>query len=147
MDRRRFLLTSVAGALAAPPAGEAQAPTRMLRVGEYFGGQAIPAVIGAFAGRLADLGFVNGQNIRIEERQATPTPEDMLAVAKSLVDLPVDVLVSWGAIASTAARQATRTIPVVFLSVSDPVTSGLVASLARPGGNMTGVTFDAAAET
>ena len=147
MDRRRFLLASLAGALAAPRAAEAQAPTRVLRVGEYYGGQGIPAVIGAFAARLADLGFVNGQNIRIEERQAVPTPEDMLAVAKSLIDLPVDVLVSWGTVASAAARQATRTIPVVFLSVSDPVTSGLVASLARPGGNMTGVTFDAASET
>jgi putative ABC transport system substrate-binding protein len=147
MDRRRFLVTSLAGAVAAPLGAGAQAPTRVLQVGEYFGGQAIPAVIGAFAARLADLGFVNGQNIRIEERSAVPTPEDMLAVAKALVGLPVDVLVSWGTVASTAARQATRTIPVVFLSVSDPVTSGLVASLARPGGNMTGVTFDAASET
>src|SRR5262249_49922316 len=91
--------------------------------------------------------FVNGRNIQIEERPAAPTPADMLTVAKELLALPVDILVSWGTLASTAAKTATDTIPVVFLSVSDPVTSGLVASLAHPGGNMTGVTFDAAAET
>jgi putative tryptophan/tyrosine transport system substrate-binding protein len=71
----------------------------------------------------------------------------MLAVAKGLVDLPVDVLVSWGTVAATAAKRVTSSIPVVFLSVPDPVTIGLVASLAHPGGNMTGVTFDAASET
>jgi len=147
VNRRTFLSTLGLVALTAPPAAEAQGAKQTRRIGVFYGAERIAAISDSFAARLAEMGFVNGRNIVIEERPTGPTADALLAVAKELVALPVDVLVSWGAVGSAAAKTATRTIPVVFLSVPDPVAIGLVGSLVRPGGNLTGVTFDAASET
>ncbi len=86
---------------------------------------------------LRDLGYVEGQNIRIEYRSGESQDERLLALATELVQLPVDVLVTAGP-GALAAKQATTTIPIVFAVFADPLAEGLVASLARPGGNVTG---------
>jgi putative ABC transport system substrate-binding protein len=88
---------------------------------------------------LRDLGYVEGQNIVVEYRFAEWQEDRLPALAAELVQLPVDVLVTLAAPATRVARQATTTIPIVFMIVNDPVGQGLVASLARPGGNVTGV--------
>ena len=93
-----------------------------------------------FAQELRELGYVEGHNIVIEWRCVDGTPERQREMAVALVQLPVDVFVALAADAPLAAMQVTHTIPIVFLNVGDPVAMGLVASLARPGGNVTGVT-------
>ena len=86
------------------------------------------------------LGYVEGKNIAFEHRDAEGKPDRLPAVADELVRLKVDVIVTASTVGALAAKNATRTIPVVFYSVGDPVATGLVDSLARPGGNITGVT-------
>ena len=88
-----------------------------------------------------ELGYVEGKNIAIEYRYADDKLDRLPALADELVRLKVEILVAGGTNAALAARDATRTIPIVFLSVSDPVADGLVDSLARPGGNITGFTI------
>jgi len=88
---------------------------------------------------LRDLGYVEGRNVVIEFRDAEGKLERLPALAAELVALKVDVIVVGGTVAALAAKQATRTLPVVFVSAIDPVTDGLVTSLARPGGNVTGL--------
>jgi putative ABC transport system substrate-binding protein len=95
----------------------------------------------AFRQGLRDFGYVEGQNILIEYRSAEGHLERLPALAADLVRLKVDVLVSEGTPPSVAAKDTTRTIPIVFVPSADPVGSGLVASLARPGGNVTGLSF------
>ena len=91
---------------------------------------------------LRDLGYIDGQNIAIEYRSTEGRPDDRLAtVANDLARLPLDVIVTSGTAASRAAQQATTTIPIVIIAIGDPVRAGLVASLARPGGNITGNTI------
>jgi putative ABC transport system substrate-binding protein len=87
---------------------------------------------------LRDLGYVENQNIAIEYRSAESKVDRLAQAARELVSLPVDVIVVTGTPAARAARQATSTIPIVFISIGDPVKLGFVVSLARPGGNMTG---------
>jgi putative ABC transport system substrate-binding protein len=99
-----------------------------------------PNLTSAFRQRLRDLGYVEGRNIVIEYREAQGQLERLPALAAELVALKVDVLVAPPTRAALAARQATKTIPIVFFGSSDPVTSGLVVSLAKPGGNVTGLT-------
>jgi putative ABC transport system substrate-binding protein len=142
MDRRRFLLTSLAGALAAPLAAEAQQAAKVARIGLLaLNLAAAPHLPEAFRQGLRDLGYVEGRNIVIEYRDAEGKPERLPALAAELVALKVDVIVAPGTPQALAAKQATRTLPIVFASgASDPVTSGLVTSLARPGGNVTGLT-------
>jgi putative ABC transport system substrate-binding protein len=89
---------------------------------------------------LRERGYVEGQHIVLESRSAAGHYERLPALAAELVALPVDVLVTWGTPATVAAKQATSTVPILFFAVGDPVGSGIVASLARPGGNVTGVT-------
>jgi putative ABC transport system substrate-binding protein len=86
-------------------------------------------------------GYVEGRNVTIETRTAENRPERLAWAAAELVGLPVDVIATWGTPASRAAKQATTTIPIVAIAVGDPVRVGLVASLARPGGNITGNTI------
>jgi len=93
---------------------------------------------------LRELHYVEGQNIAIEYRFAEGKPELLPALAAELVRMKVDVIVAWATEATLAAKQATTTIPIVMTGVADPVKSGLVASLARPGGNVTGTTTLAA---
>src|SRR5439155_24651757 len=93
-----------------------------------------------FRQRLAALGYVEGKNIVIEERSADGNAERLGELARELVASKVDVIVAQAVTASRAARQATSTIPIVMLHAGDPVGAGLIASLARPGGNVTGTT-------
>ncbi len=102
---------------------------------------AFPQLREAFLQGLRDLGHVEGRNVVIEYRSAEGKPERLPALAAELVALKVDVIVATGTPASLAAKQATRTLPIVFAGVADPVGGGLVTSLARPGGNVTGLSL------
>jgi putative ABC transport system substrate-binding protein len=139
MNRRRFLLTSVAAAFAVPLAVEAQQATKIARVG-WLGDKPAgnPHRIEAFLQGLRDLGYVEGRNLVIEYRNAEGQFERLPALAAELVALKVDVIVAAGTPVALAAKQATRTRPIVFIAIGDPLASGLVPSLARPGGNVTG---------
>jgi putative ABC transport system substrate-binding protein len=142
MDRRRFLLTSLAGALTGASGVEAQLLLRVYRIG-YLGGGSESAQanrIEAFRAGLRDLGYVEGKNIIIDFKWAEGRAERLLDLAGELVRLKVDVLVTAGTPAVLAAKRATTTIPIVMAGSGDAVASGLVASLARPGGNVTGST-------
>ena len=140
MNRRRFLLISLAGALAVPLAAGAQAG-KIYRIGvlaNVSGG-----AWGAFIQGLHDLGYVEGQNITIEFRSSEGKYERLPDLAAELVRLKVDVIVAPANENVVVARQATRTIPIIMAGSFDPVESGLVASLARPGGKVTGLSFRA----
>src|SRR5262245_893631 len=100
--------------------------------------------IEAFREGLRKLGYVEGRNIRIEPRYSEGRDERLRDLATELVALKVDVIVTWGTPAARAAKGTTRTVPIVMAAVIDPVGTGLIASLARPGGNLTGVTSGAA---
>jgi len=128
--------------VSAPLPSEAQQPVRVPRVGILLlDVMQIPAhAYEAFRQGLGDLGYIEGQNIVIERRHAEGRNERLPELAAELVQIKVDVIVTQGTAASLAAKQATTTIPVVFIAVGDPVGSGVVASLARPGGNITGLT-------
>jgi putative ABC transport system substrate-binding protein len=142
MDRRGFLLTSLAGAVAAPLAGEAQQADKIARIGYLAPDRAAsPRLNEAFRQGLRDLGYVEGHNVVIEYRDAEGKLERLPALAAELVALRVDVIVAPNTPAALAAKQATRTLPIVFAFASDPVASGLVTSLARPGGNVTGLSL------
>src|SRR6266436_2990456 len=142
MDRRAFLGTVMGSLLAAPLAAEAQ-PGRVFRIG-ILGNFPLTDpegahLWGAFIEGLRDLGYVAGRNITIEHRSSEGKFERLPDLAADLVRLPVDVIVTGGPPAPLAAKQATSTIPIVFAVSGDPVVEGLVASLARPGGNITGL--------
>jgi putative ABC transport system substrate-binding protein len=140
MDRRAFIGTLAGGLLAAPLAAEAQQAAKIARIG-YLGRKANSHLLAAFLQGLRDLGYVEGRNVVIEVRDAEGRNERLPALAAELVALKVDVIVAPSTPGAMAAKQATKTIPVVFTALADPVTSGLVTSLARPGGNITGVSF------
>jgi ABC-type uncharacterized transport system substrate-binding protein len=145
MDRRRFLLTSLAGALAAPLAAETQQPAKIARIGYLTRNLANPNLHEAFLQGLRDLGYVEARNVVIEYRDVYRDVEGRFerlpAFAAELVALKVDVIVATATPHTLAAKRATKTIPIVFIALADPVTSGLVTSLARPGGNVTGLSF------
>lgn len=101
----------------------------------------------AFEQSLQERGWVRNQTIRIETRYSAGRPEAFTSLASELVGLGADVFVAWTVPAAIAAKRAAGSAPVVFLAVGDPVTFGLVSTLARPGGNITGVSFDASPET
>jgi len=141
MDRRRFLLTSLAGALAAPPAPDAQQATKVARIGWLGVDPSGIHLQAAFVEGLRDLGYVEGRNLVLERRYTGATLERAPALAADLAALKLDVVVAASTPNALAAKDATRSIPIVFAAASDPVASGLVASLARPGGNVTGLSF------
>jgi putative ABC transport system substrate-binding protein len=136
MDRRQALLA--AGTLAISPLLQAQTQ-RVSHVGILLPAQGSERVLAPYRKRLADLGWVEGRNLAIDLRNADSRYERLPALARELVDLKVDVIVAASTPATRAAKDATATIPVVFAWVADPAASGLVASLARPGGNLTGL--------
>ena len=146
MDRRRFLMTSLAGALAAPLAAGAQSQARLPIIG--FLGAATPSAWGnrvaRFVQRLRDLGWIEGRTIQFEYRWAGGRPERLPEIALEFVRLDVAVIVTAGHTAIIAAKKATSVIPIVFAAAGDPVGSGIVASLARPGGNVTGLSVQQA---
>jgi putative ABC transport system substrate-binding protein len=141
LDRRTFVGILTIGLLAAPLAARAQQAGKVPRIG-FLSLNLAPNrhLHKAFRQGLRDLGYVEGGNIVIEHRDAGGKVEGLPALAAELVALKVDVIVTGGGTASAlAAKQATTTIPIVFASAPDPVGDGLVASLARPGGNVTGL--------
>ena len=142
MITRRTLLSALgAAALAAPFACLAQQPGRVWRVGILPGGLMVPRVFqwNAFRQRMHELGYVEGKNVQYEFRapEKEGAPYDDLAA--DLVRANVDVIVATGSSAIAAAKRATQRIPIVMCPSSDPVSLGFIASLGRPGGNLTGV--------
>jgi putative ABC transport system substrate-binding protein len=119
----------------------AQQPKKVPRIGflNATPASSIAARIKAFREGLRELGYVEGQNITIEYRYVEGKPDQLPALAAELVRLKVDVIVTGGQVSTRAAKEATVTIPIVMAQDSDPVGSGFVASLARPGGNITGL--------
>jgi ABC-type uncharacterized transport system substrate-binding protein len=140
MNRRTFLCGLTLATLAVPLVAEAQQATKVPRIGYLMVDQAAnPDLHEAFRQGLRDLGYVEARNLVIEYRDAKGKFERLPALAAELVALKVDVIVAGGTPHALAAQQATRTIPIVLTGAGDPVTSGLVTSLARPGGNVTGL--------
>jgi putative ABC transport system substrate-binding protein len=141
MDRRAFLGNLVGGLLAAPLAARAQPTGRVYRIGmlETISIALNAAHLDAFRQGLRELGYVEGQNVVIEYRSADGRQERFPELAMELVRLKVDLIVTTGTPAALAAKNAAGTIPVVIAGVGDPVGSGIVGSLARPGGNVTGL--------
>ena len=126
--------------LLGPVSAHAQPPANMARIG-YLGDDPVGGahLRGAFLQGLRDLGHVEGRNVVIEYRFVQGKHERFPALADELVALKVDVIVVGPTRSALAAKQATRTLPIVFAAVGDAVASGLVTSLARPGGNLTGL--------
>src|SRR5262245_33281576 len=139
--RVAFIITLVLGGLFSAVAAEAQEPAKVARIGVLsLNRTPNQHVHEAFRQDLRDLGYVVGRNLVIEYRDAEGKLERLPALAAELVALKVDVIVASGGTPSAlAAKQATRSLPIVFIAVGDPVTSGLVTSLDRPGGNVTGL--------
>ena len=149
MDRRRFLLTSLAGALAGPRAAEAQQAGKVYRIGflSAISPTALSRSAEAFRQGLHELRWVEGQNFIIDYRYAEGRFDWLADLAAELVRLKVDVIVAGATPVAVAAKNATGTIPIVMFGVGDPVGLGLIASLARPGGNVTGLAFSVGLDT
>jgi len=146
LDRRAFIATSTLGILAAPRAFAQEQPARIARIG-FLGvtsaslSDSVIRRVEALRTGLRDLGYVEGKNLTIEFRWAEGRHERLPELAAELVRLKVDVIVAQGTPGARAAKQATATIPIVIPAVANPVATELVASLARPGGNVTGLTW------
>src|SRR5215510_1708275 len=148
--RRREFIKVIAGSTAAwPLAAFAQQSERMRRIGVLVGSGLdaddldMQARVGAFEDGLKQLGWINGQNVQIDIRAAAGDADRTRRYAEELVALTPDVILVTGASQVPALLKATRTVPVVFVNVVDPVGAGFVDSLARPGGNVTGfVSFE-----
>ena len=145
LPRRAFVATMAGGLLAAPRAAGAQQPPKVPRIGYLaigsLGSLEGQASLDALRQGLREHGYVEGQNVRIEYRVADEQPERFPILATELVRLNVDLIVAASTPAARAAQAATTTIPIVAAAMGDPVGDGLVASLRRPGGNLTGTTF------
>jgi putative ABC transport system substrate-binding protein len=139
MDRRVFMASLASGLLAAPMAGEAQQRPKTARIG-FLSLSPGPTPTMDISPGLRELGWIEGQNLAIEYRWAANREDQLPALASELVRLKVDLIVTSSTPAAQAAKRATTTIPIVMTFVADPVGSGLVGSLARPGGNITGLT-------
>ena len=148
MDRRTFLFVFSLGALSAPLAAEAQPAGKVHRIGFLSSGSstATTPLSEAFLQGLRELGWVEGQNFVIQYRSAEGRSDRLPDFAAELVRLKVDIIVAPGSPAAAAAKNATGTIPIVMIAVGSPVEQGLIASLARPGGNVTGLSFSVGLE-
>ena len=134
--RRRDFITLLGSAAMWPLAAPAQQSGKIPRIGILDDAP----MWQAFRQALRELGYVEGQNIAYEYRYGEGAPDRLAAVAAELVRRPVDVIATYGTPPTQAAKEATATIPIVMVGIGDPVRAGLVASLARPGGNITGNT-------
>jgi putative tryptophan/tyrosine transport system substrate-binding protein len=141
MERRTFLAIVSGSLLAAPLAAEAQQAEKVYRIGmlERTSSAINAANLNGFRQGLRELGYVEGKNFIIEYRSADGRDERFPGLATELVRLKVDLILTRGTPATLAAKNATGTIPVIMTGVGDPVRQGVVASLARPGGNVTGL--------
>ena len=140
MDRRAFIATLAGGLLAAPLAPGAQPTGKIYRIGFLSPStSADPSILDAFREGLREFGYVEGRNIAIASRWAEGKYDRLPGLAAQLVGLKVDIIVATAVPAIRAAKEATRTIPIIMAVVVDPMATGLVASLARPGGNITGL--------
>jgi putative ABC transport system substrate-binding protein len=142
VHRRAFLSIMAGSLLAAPLAAEGQLSGKVRRIGYLDQGSAArnKPYFEAFRQELRDLGWVESQNIAIEVRFAEGKTDQLPTLAAELVRLKMDLIVTSSTPAALAAKQATTTMPIVIGFAADPVGSGIVASLARPGGNITGWT-------
>src|SRR5215510_15132403 len=137
-----FSITLLLGGLVSPVAAEAQQTAKIARIGYLVGSVAgAPNLPEAFRQGLRDLGYVEGHNVVIEYGDAEGKLERLPALAADLVARKVDVILATTTAQALAAKQATRTLPIVFAAADDPVGSGLVTSIARPGGNVTGLSM------
>jgi putative ABC transport system substrate-binding protein len=141
--RRRDFIALLGGAASLPLAARAQHSTKLPTIG--FLGASSPAVanqwVNAFVKRLAELGWIEGRTVAIEYRWADARAERYAEIAAELVALKVDIIVTWASAPVLAAKQATTLVPIVFAAQMDPVGAGVVSSLARPGGNVTGMSI------
>ena len=145
MKRRTFVAGMAAG-MAAPHVSGAQKVAKFVTVGVLAPAAGRNPIDGAFEQSLKALGWVTNENVKIETRYWAGRPDAVGPLVAELVGLGVDVLVAWGGAGAMAAKRAAKQVPVVFLAAGDPVKFGLVSSLVRPGGNATGVSFDASLE-
>jgi putative ABC transport system substrate-binding protein len=155
MDRRRFIGTLAGGLLAAPLAAEAQPAGKVYRVGiiaaaspvsDLAGPDPINPATRAFVHALRELGYVQGKNLVLDIRSAEGRFERFPGIVRELVRLKVDVILASSNEVFKAARDVTQAVPMVMVASGAPVEEGLVQSLARPGGNITGITLDAGPE-
>src|SRR5215207_1778156 len=150
MNRRGFL-AGLGGAVAWPLAARAQQPRKSARIGYLVATARDDRLarknLDAFRQELRELGYIEGQNLVIEQRFAERDFDRLPQLAAELVRLRVDIIVASPTPAAVAAKKATDTIPIVMLNTGDPVGLGLVASLARPGGNVTGLSYSVGLET
>jgi putative ABC transport system substrate-binding protein len=145
MDRRKFVSTLACGLAATRSHAEAQSAAKVYRVGFILGatGESVASLFHALQDRLRELGYIEGRNIVFVQRYGDGRMERLPDLAAELVRLRVDVIVTGTNFHVAAVRHATETIPIVMVFTADPVGAGFVASLARPGGNVTGLTADA----
>jgi len=139
MDRRAFLSGVAGGLFAASLNVGAQQAAKISRIGVIGERLATDSFVVAFREALRELGYIEGQNVVVEFRSTSGSLDRVPEIARALVRMPVDVLVVGGGVSAQHAMAVTKTVPIVFTLVGDPVGAGLVASLARPGGNATGM--------
>jgi putative tryptophan/tyrosine transport system substrate-binding protein len=143
IGRRKFLAALGGAAAAWPLAARAQQAGKIYTIGFLTPGslEELAMVTAVFPDALRELGWIEGKNVAFERRYAENRPERLPELAAELVRLNVDVIVAIGTLAPLAAKQATTNIPIVMAAAGDPVGTGLVLSLARPGGNVTGMSL------
>ena len=136
MIRRREFIAGLGGAAAWPLAATAQQGDRVRRIGVLIGGD--EGRVSAFTQALAGLGWTDGRNVRMDPRWAGGDASRIQALAQELVGLQPDIILATSPLGIVALQRETRTIPIVFANVTDPVASGIVPRLNQPGGNVTG---------
>jgi putative tryptophan/tyrosine transport system substrate-binding protein len=137
--RRREFIAGLGSVAAWPVVARAQQPVKVRRIGLLSVGSLLLEMRPVFSAALRELGWIEGKNVTFELRQGQP--DRLPALVAELLRLDVDVIVAGGTPAPLAAKRATTTIPIVMSSAGDPLGTGLVASLARPGGNVTGLSM------
>ena len=141
LGRREFITLLGGAAVAWPLTAGAQQAVKLYRIGILSPELPPPGFLEAFRQGLRELGYVEGQNIAFEVRSAEGYGQRLAALANHLVELKVDVIVAVNTSSAQAAKKASATIPIVMTRIADPVKSGLVRSLSKPGGNVTGLSF------